>query len=131
MKLDASGAFAQSPPGGTLIGPGGAAVPGQQPQAGASAGSEVAPGSSILNTPPPSLRTTLEGRTPDWIGKVASSESFGYSIATGDINGDGYPDLVVGAPLQDSNSAINDGALHVFYGTASGLPSPPGCSPAA
>lgn len=37
-----------------------------------------------------------------------------------DVNGDGYPDLIVGAH-QYNNGAANDGAIYMFYGSASGV----------
>jgi hypothetical protein len=40
--------------------------------------------------------------------------------AAGDVNGDGYDDLVVGAPSSDIGSA-NLGAVYIFYGSASGV----------
>ncbi|MDT8306961.1 MAG: FG-GAP repeat protein, partial [Anaerolineae bacterium] len=38
-----------------------------------------------------------------------------------DFNGDGYADLAVGVPSEDLGSLINAGAVHVLFGTASGL----------
>jgi hypothetical protein len=43
--------------------------------------------------------------------------SFGSSVASGDVNGDGYDDVVVGDPLRDSN----DGGGFVFFGSAAGV----------
>ena len=39
----------------------------------------------------------------------------------GDFNGDGYPDLAVGAPGEDVGSATDAGAVNVIYGSAGGL----------
>jgi hypothetical protein len=45
----------------------------------------------------------------------------GQSVAgAGDVNGDGYSDIVVGAPLYDNGQA-NEGAAFVYLGTALGL----------
>lgn len=46
----------------------------------------------------------------------------GVSVATGDINGDNYDDLLVGAHLND-DSASNAGALYLVYGQATTLSS--------
>jgi hypothetical protein len=48
---------------------------------------------------------------------------YGASVASaGDINGDGYGDLLVGAWKYDGG-ATNSGAVYVYHGSASGLPS--------
>jgi hypothetical protein len=45
---------------------------------------------------------------------------YGHALATGDFNNDGYDDLAVGAPLE--NSAITDvGAVYLYRGSALGL----------
>ncbi len=46
---------------------------------------------------------------------------FGESVASaGDVNGDGYGDVIVGAPLYDAGT-VNEGGAFVFHGSASGL----------
>ena len=46
---------------------------------------------------------------------------FGYSVATaGDVNGDGYDDVIVGAPMFD-NGQTNEGRAFLYFGSASGL----------
>src|SRR5207249_180283 len=46
---------------------------------------------------------------------------FATSVATaGDVNGDGYSDVIVGAPLYD-NGQTDEGRVFVFLGSASGL----------
>jgi hypothetical protein len=50
---------------------------------------------------------------------------FGYSVSTaGDLNHDGYDDIVFGAPIYD-NGIDNEGAVFVFYGSPAGLGSTP------
>ncbi len=52
-------------------------------------------------------------------------ESFGYSVATaGDVNGDGYSDIIVGAPYWDLPST-DAGRAMIFLGSATGIASTP------
>ncbi|HMI92793.1 MAG TPA: integrin alpha, partial [Polyangiales bacterium] len=49
--------------------------------------------------------------------------AFGWSVAgAGDVNGDGYGDLVIGA-INYSNGQTNEGAAFVFHGSSTGIPS--------
>lgn len=64
--------------------------------------------------------------TPAWtrIGTQAYS-NYGISVSTaGDINGDGYSDVVVGAP-EYTYTVSNEGAALVYFGSASGLGTTP------
>ncbi|HSL19746.1 MAG TPA: FG-GAP-like repeat-containing protein [Methylomirabilota bacterium] len=59
-----------------------------------------------------------------WEPNQAGAQA-GTSVATaGDVNGDGYSDLIVGAPYADGAYA-DQGAAHVFHGSASGLAAAP------
>lgn len=52
-------------------------------------------------------------------------EDYGYAVAAaGDVNGDTYDDLIVGAPHYDA-SDYQGGAAFVFYGSAGGLSDQP------
>jgi hypothetical protein len=59
---------------------------------------------------------------PDWIGESNNEGAhFGSSVSTaGDVNGDGYGDVIVGAPDYTGDIA-EEGAAFVFHGSASGL----------
>ena len=59
--------------------------------------------------------------TADWTVESGQVAYFGYSVSTaGDVSGDGYADVIVGAPFYD-NGQENEGAAFVYYGSASGL----------
>lgn len=54
--------------------------------------------------------------------------NFGYAVETaGDVNGDGYEDLIVGAPVYD-NGESNEGRVFVYLGGSGGLANVPSWS---
>ena len=61
--------------------------------------------------------------TKDEISSITDNERFGYSVATaGDVNGDGYSDLIVGAmSFTNTVSAYGPGKVFAYYGSSSGL----------
>ncbi|WP_200308792.1 VCBS repeat-containing protein [Streptomyces adelaidensis] len=50
-----------------------------------------------------------------------SYDAFGDSVTSGDVNGDGYRDLAIGAPGESLGAKAEAGAVHVLYGGKSGL----------
>lgn len=54
-------------------------------------------------------------------GDAESGDMFGYALASGDFDADGYADLAVGVPGEDLSSEASAGVAHVIYGAASGL----------
>ncbi|MCA9424940.1 MAG: FG-GAP repeat protein [Candidatus Omnitrophica bacterium] len=62
--------------------------------------------------------TTIIG-VDDFISQ-RNGDQFGRSLATGDVNGDGYSDVIVGAPTSDGpdHSKPNAGEVWVIYGSA-------------
>jgi hypothetical protein len=73
------------------------------------------------------------GTTPDWTAEATPNDTgnaqldshFGYGCrGAGDVNGDGYSDVVIGAPDYDNPDPI-EGRVYVYYGSATGLASTP------
>jgi hypothetical protein len=64
--------------------------------------------------------------TPNWTAESnQAGAQFGYSVASaGDVNGDGYSDVIVGASLFD-NGQTDEGRAFVYHGSASGLSTTP------
>ena len=44
---------------------------------------------------------------------------FGHAIASGDINNDGYDDIIIGAPWADPPGGTNSGETYVIFGSSS------------
>jgi hypothetical protein len=66
------------------------------------------------------------GPTPDWSAQGDQEEAiFGGSASTaGDVNGDGYADVIIGAYRFD-NGQEDEGQAFVYHGSATGLPATP------
>jgi hypothetical protein len=61
--------------------------------------------------------------TPDWTATSdEAGAKFGSSVATaGDVNGDGYKDIIIGANNYSHGGLTANGAAYVYQGSASGL----------
>ena len=66
------------------------------------------------------------GASPAWTAEGDQATAyFGYGIGTaGDVNGDGFSDVIVGAEAYD-NGQTDEGIAHVYLGSASGLAATP------
>jgi hypothetical protein len=60
---------------------------------------------------------TLEGDQP--------GAGFGTAVASGDVNGDGFRDIVVGAPSYDGVAGALCGRVFAYFGSATGLQASP------
>jgi hypothetical protein len=49
-------------------------------------------------------------------------DMFSRSISSGDINGDGYPDVIIGASMADVPGEMQAGKVYVFYGSSDFIP---------
>lgn len=56
-------------------------------------------------------------------GTAEQSDFFGASLAGGDFDGDGHPDLAVGVPYEQLSGMNTAGAVNVLYGSGAGLSS--------
>ena len=67
--------------------------------------------------------------SPAWSAEGNQENArFGTSVSTaGDVNNDGYNDIIVGAPWYD-NGEFNEGVAYVYLGSASGLAANPAWS---
>lgn len=54
-----------------------------------------------------------------------ANDNFGYALASGDFDGNGFDDLAVGAPFDDvvAGASPNAGVVNVLYSSAAGLAS--------
>ncbi|MBP1152832.1 integrin alpha [Methylocaldum sp. RMAD-M] len=64
----------------------------------------------VFNGDDGSLLHTLNTPTPQ------AYAWFGFAVGVGDVNDDSIPDFLVGAPLQDVGSNVNQGRVFVFSG---------------
>ena len=66
--------------------------------------------------------------TPSWTASGLADSAFGISVAgAGDVDGDGYPDVIVGAS-DHSNSLLREGAAFLYRGGPAGLTASPAWS---
>jgi hypothetical protein len=57
----------------------------------------------------------------DLQGDPEAFDRFGWSVASGDFNSDGFLDIATGSPFEDVGSVADAGAVNIVYGGAGGL----------
>ncbi|MBF0161000.1 MAG: FG-GAP repeat protein [Magnetococcales bacterium] len=66
--------------------------------------------------------SSLDGGSGFRLDGAAAGDWSGYSVSSaGDVNGDGFADLIVGARLADPNALADAGSSYVVFGKASGF----------
>ncbi|KAJ1383317.1 hypothetical protein B484DRAFT_484848, partial [Ochromonadaceae sp. CCMP2298] len=87
--------------------------------------------SSLLLLPVAQVRATYadidlsNAASDSQVSTVQGAAARGYlgtSVSdAGDVNGDGFPDIIVGAPKVSPNGRIQTGAVYVLFGRAGGF----------
>jgi hypothetical protein len=77
--------------------------------------------SSVAASPGPGLESAASLPAASWSPHGAQADAkFGSSVApAGDVNGDGFGDVLVGAPEFDNGQA-NEGQARLYYGSRDG-----------
>jgi hypothetical protein len=68
-----------------------------------------------------SVRQYWTQNSPSIDGAAEAGDKFGYSLAVGDFDNDGYDDLAIGAPGEGVSTAAYAGSVNVIYGNTTGL----------
>ena len=64
--------------------------------------------------------SSLDGINGFTLTGIDARDESGYSVSSaGDVNGDGYDDLIIGAPYADPNGVFHAGETYIVYGGAS------------
>ena len=59
----------------------------------------------------------VDGSVLITLNGISPRDRFGWSVSgAGDVNGDGFDDLIVGAPYDDNDAALNSGSARVLAG---------------
>jgi hypothetical protein len=66
--------------------------------------------------------SSLDGTNGFAIEGTARPDNFGWSVSgAGDLNNDGYDDMVIGARWSDANTGSQSGQAYILYGSAAGF----------
>ncbi|MFG2331394.1 FG-GAP-like repeat-containing protein [Streptomyces sp. NPDC048604] len=68
-----------------------------------------------------SRAAVISQNTPGVPGAAESGDAFGKAVASGDLDGDGYDDAIVGVPGEDIDTRTDSGGAVVLWGSPKGL----------
>ncbi|WP_409470849.1 VCBS repeat-containing protein [Streptomyces sp. HC307] len=68
-----------------------------------------------------SRRKTITQNTARVPGAAEAYDGFGTATATADLNRDGYADLLVSSPFEDTTKGTDAGTVTILWGSSSGL----------
>ncbi|MFI7340927.1 FG-GAP repeat domain-containing protein [Streptomyces sp. NPDC050085] len=71
--------------------------------------------------PDTTRKQVISQNSPGIPGNVEKGDGWGTSATSADLDGDGYTDLVVSSPGEDTDTAVDQGGLTVIWGGPSGL----------
>lgn len=100
-------------------------APGARPNNQTFAGKAYVIFGSKLGYPSSFELSDINGSNGFSIHGIAADDSTGSSVsAAGDVNGDGFDDLIIGARGASPNGVLLAGKSYVIYGSDSGFPNP-------
>ncbi len=77
---------------------------------------------TLLAAPHPVDLATLDGTNGFRIGGIDEFDKSGFSVSeAGDVNGDGFDDLIIGASAADPGGKTNAGESYIVFGAAGGF----------
>ncbi|WP_338058704.1 FG-GAP-like repeat-containing protein [Streptomyces mangrovisoli] len=96
-------------------------APGANVSGKAGAGAVVVLYGSKSGVSTASKRQTITQNSSAVPGSAEAGDAFGTATATADLNHDGYADLLVGSPGEDTTRGTDAGSVTVLWGSKSGL----------